>query len=87
LPAIIERVAALERICAQFTVPLPAAALQFPLGHPAVASVLPGARSVAEFDENLRLARHPIPVEFWRALREQRLIEPHAPLPGETETG
>jgi len=86
-PAIIERVAALERICAQFTVPLPAAALQFPLGHPAVTCVLPGARSVAEFDENLRLARHPIPVEFWRALREQRLIEPHAPLPGETETG
>lgn len=85
-PAIIERVAALERICAQFAVPLPAAALQFPLGHPAVTCVLPGARSVAEFDENLRLARLSIPAEFWRALREQRLIEAHAPLPGETAT-
>ena len=81
--AIVERVAALERVCARFGVPLLAAALQFPLGHPAVACVLPGARSVAEFDQNLAYARQPIPAEFWRALREQRLIHPNAPLPGE----
>ena len=81
--AIIERVAAIERICAQFAVPLPGAALQFPLGHPAVTSVLPGARSTAEFDENLRFARHPIPAELWRALREQNLIDAQAPPPGE----
>ena len=81
--AIVERVAALERVCAQFSVPLAAAALQFPLAHPAVACVLPGARSIAEFEENSRLAREPVPPEFWRALREQRLIDPNAPLPGE----
>ena len=83
LPAVVERVAALERVCAQFAVPLPAAALQFPLGHAAVACVLPGARSVTEFDQNLRLARLPIPPEFWEKLRDQRMIDPTAPLPGE----
>jgi D-threo-aldose 1-dehydrogenase len=82
-PAMIERVAAIGRVCQKFAVPLPAAALQFPLGHPAITCVLPGARSAAEFDENLRLARHPIPPAFWHALRDQALIDPQAPLPKE----
>jgi D-threo-aldose 1-dehydrogenase len=81
--AIVERVARIERVCGEFAVPLPAAALQFPLGHPAVTCVLPGARSAAEFDENLRHARYPIPAKFWRALRDQHLIDARAPLPGE----
>ena len=81
--AIVERVAAIERVCKEFAVPLPAAALQFPLGHPAVTCVLPGARSAAEFDENLRRARYPIPARFWRALRDRHLIDARAPLPGE----
>ena len=80
--AVVERVAAIESVCAQLGVPLPAAALQFPLGHPAVTCVLAGARSVAEFDQNLRLARHPIAPAFWHALRDERLIDERAPLPG-----
>jgi D-threo-aldose 1-dehydrogenase len=81
-PKIVERVAAIERACAEFGVPLQAAALQFPAAHPAVATVVPGARSVAEFDANLRLARAPIPREFWSALRERALVDPRSPLPG-----
>jgi D-threo-aldose 1-dehydrogenase len=81
--AIIERVAAIEQVCAEFAVSLPAAALQFPLAHPAVLSVLPGARSVQEFDQNRRFAGTAIPSAFWSALRERRLIDPRAPLPGE----
>jgi D-threo-aldose 1-dehydrogenase len=77
----IERVAAIERVCAEFDVPLQAAALQFPRTHPTVASVLAGARSIAELDENLRMAATPIPAEFWRALGESGLIAPEAPLP------
>jgi hypothetical protein len=46
--------------------------------------VIPGVRSVAEFDANVRLARHRIPREFWTALRERELIDPRAPIPGET---
>lgn len=83
-PEIIARVAAIERACAEFAVPLQAAALQFPVAHPAVASVIPGTRSVAEFDANLRMLRHPIPREFWSALRERALVDPRAPLPGDS---
>ena len=40
-------------------------ALQFPFGHPAVVSIIPGARSEAEVEENFRFVGHPIPAEFW----------------------
>jgi len=83
-PAVVARVAAIEVACAEFAVPLQAAALQFPAAHPAVICVLPGARSIAEFDQNQAWARHPIPATFWRALRERGLVDPAAPLPGET---
>jgi len=76
------RVAAIERVCAAFGVPLQAAALQFPRGHPAVACVLAGARSAKEATTNATLARWPIPAAFWRALVDERLIPADAPLPG-----
>jgi len=81
--SIIERVAAIERVCAEFSVPLQAAALQFPRGHPAVTCVLPGVRSKEEFDANLRWASQRLPQQFWSALRERQLIDPRSPLPGE----
>ena len=79
--AMLRRVEALAAICADFNVPLQAAALQFPLGHPAVVTVLPGARSPEEVAANHGFARHPIPAAFWHALREQGLIAPAAPVP------
>jgi D-threo-aldose 1-dehydrogenase len=81
--SVVDRVIAIERVCAAFAMPLAAAALQFPLGHPAVTCVLPGARSSAEVDENLRLARFPIPRAFWQTLRDEGLIDERAPLPSE----
>jgi D-threo-aldose 1-dehydrogenase len=80
---VVEHVAAIERVCARFEVPLAAAALQFPLAHPAVACVIPGARSRAEFDQNLRFACHRIPTAFWEALRAHDLVARDAPLPGQ----
>ena len=80
-PAILERVRALTEICAAFNVPLQAAALQFPLSHPAIPTVLPGARNAAEVVANLRFATHPIPTDFWQALRDARLLAPEVPLP------
>ena len=77
----LERVRALSDICAAFDVPLPAAALQFPLGHPAVTTVLPGARSPAEVEANLRFAAYPIPGRFWAALQDAKLLAPELPLP------
>jgi len=82
---VVARVAAIEGVCAEYAVPLKAAALQFPTGHPAVACVLPGARSRAEFDDNAAMARHVIPPDFWHALRDRSLVDPLAPLPGTRE--
>ena len=80
-PERIARVAAIEAVCAEFDLPLRAAALQFPRGHPAVVNVIPGARTIAEFDQNLALATHAVPPAFWQALADRGLIAPGAPLP------
>jgi D-threo-aldose 1-dehydrogenase len=82
-PAIIERVAAIEAVCARHGVPLKAAALQFPLAHSAVACVVPGVRTIDEFDENVALASRAIPADLWRELKTLQLIAPDAPLPGQ----
>jgi D-threo-aldose 1-dehydrogenase len=58
----------LERICAAHGVPLKAAAIQFPFTHPAVSAVLTGARSEAEFNENLAMFEAPLPPALWTAL-------------------
>ena len=73
--------AAIERVCIEFDVPLRAAALQFPRAHPAVATVIPGARTIAEFDQNLALAARAVPPAFWQALSDRGLVAPDAPLP------
>ena len=73
-PAILERTRAIERICEQHGVPLRAAALQFPLRHPTVATVIPGARDVAEVEQNLRFMAHAIPDAFWQELHQAGLI-------------
>jgi D-threo-aldose 1-dehydrogenase len=56
---------ALDAICESYGVPLAAAALQFPLRHPAVSTILVGARSAAEITEDLDLLALPVPDEFW----------------------
>ena len=58
-----------------------AAALQFPLAHPAVASVVCGLRSIAEVDQAAARIRAPIPADAWRALREAGLLLDGVPTP------
>ena len=81
-PAMIERAQRLAVVCAAHGVPLKAAAMQFPAGHPVVASVLTGARSVAELDENVAMTKVPVPAALWDDLRHQGLIAADAPTPG-----
>jgi D-threo-aldose 1-dehydrogenase len=80
-PEVVARVKAIAAICASHNVPLPAAALQFPLAHPAVAAVIPGPRNAPEFNENLALLRRPIPPSLWSDLRQAGLLHPAAPVP------
>ena len=67
-PDVVARAQELAAVCERHGVELKAAALQFPLRHPAVPAVLTGCRSVAEVQENVRLFETPIPEELWREL-------------------
>jgi D-threo-aldose 1-dehydrogenase len=78
---VLNRVRRIESLCARSGISLRAAALQFPLGHPAVVSVIPGARSTTEFDENIAALGETIPQEFWASLKAERLIDESVPVP------
>ncbi len=64
----ISRAERIKATCERRGVDVKAAALQFPLRHPAVVSVLTGCRSVAEVEQNVRLFNAPIPDELWGEL-------------------
>lgn len=78
---IMERVARIETVCARYNVPLAAAALQFLLAHPAVASHVPGTRNLQQMNQNLDLVSRPIPGAFWSDLKTQGLLRQDAPTP------
>ena len=78
---ILARVDSINAVCARHRVPLAAAALQFPLAHPAVVSVIPGMSSAAEVADAVRWMSLPIPGECWHELQEQGLLRAEAPIP------
>jgi D-threo-aldose 1-dehydrogenase len=78
---LLDRALRLKTVCERFGVPLRAAALRFPLGHPAVAGVLVGVRSPAEARDAADMARLGIPVDLWSVLRGEGLLPPNAPSP------
>jgi D-threo-aldose 1-dehydrogenase len=80
-PEMMDKAQRINAVCARYEVPLKAAALQFILAHPAIASVIPGARSVEEVEDNIRMVEFPIPAELWAALKQERLIAEAAPTP------
>ncbi|MGQ3053686.1 MAG: aldo/keto reductase [Roseateles sp.] len=77
----LQRARALAETCAEFRVPLEAAALRFPLAHPAVVSVLAGMRSPQQVIANVSWMRRPLPDDLWPALRHRGLLHAEAPLP------
>lgn len=79
--AIMTKVAAMEAICKAHGVSLPAAALQFVLAHPAVPTIVPGTRTVAQLEQNLALINEPIPADFWAELKHEALLREDAPVP------
>jgi D-threo-aldose 1-dehydrogenase len=82
-PHILERVSRIEAACNAHGVPLAAAALQFPLAHQAVVSVIPGGQSSYELHRNLEALRHPIPGALWDDLRRSGLLREDAPVPAD----
>lgn len=75
------KVRAIEVVCKAYDVALPTAALQFPLAHPAVVSIIPGAARKSEVNQNIASLAVSIPAAFWADLKDRNLIDKDAPVP------
>ncbi|WP_299967672.1 aldo/keto reductase [uncultured Roseobacter sp.] len=80
-PEIMEKVTRIEEVCADHHVPLPAAALQFVVAHPAIPSFIAGTRNVDQLRQNLKWFSHEIPADFWGELKHKGLLRDDAPVP------
>jgi D-threo-aldose 1-dehydrogenase len=80
-PDVLDRVRRMEAVCARHGVPLPAVALQFPLGHSSVAAVIPGAFHPDQVRRNVASFGHPIPADLWAELKHEGLLREDAPVP------
>lgn len=78
---VVVKVKGMERICEAHGVSLQAAALQFPLAHPAVVSIIPGVANADEMNANIASLDSPIPEQFWSDLVSESLLDPEAPVP------
>ena len=79
--AVVKRAERLAAICARLGVSLRAAAVQFPLAHPAVVSVVAGVRRIDHLEEYPALFREPISADLWAELRNEGLLAADAPVP------
>lgn len=80
-PDVMTRVGRIEAVCNRHGVPIAAAALQFPLGHPQVSSIIPGAAKPEEVDRNLTLMNVALPSDLWAELKHEGLMPHGAPVP------
>ncbi|MFG2640747.1 aldo/keto reductase [Streptomyces sp. NPDC048370] len=78
---VLDRALRLQAVAGRHQVPLRALALHFPYGHPAVASVLVGARSGNEVRDAAELLARPIPADLWAELRAEGLLPDDVPVP------
>jgi D-threo-aldose 1-dehydrogenase len=79
---VLDRALRVKDVAARHGVPLRAAAIRFPFGHPAVAGVLVGARSVEEVRDAAEMFRHPVPAALWEELIAEKLLPAGVPVPG-----
>ena len=78
---LVQRAARIKAVCERHGVSQKAVAIQFPLGHPAVQTVLTGCRTVDEINENVGAFQSPIPPAVWEDLKAEGLLAAEAPVP------
>ena len=76
---VVAKVTAIEQVCRAYAVPLATAALRFPLGHPQVATVLPGLGKIGQVQAALDAMSTPIPSALWDELKLKGLLHPNTP--------
>jgi D-threo-aldose 1-dehydrogenase len=78
---ILEKTRRIEEVCKRHNTPLGAAAMQFPLAHPLVASIIPGALEPGHVEKNFELFQHDIPAALYAELKEEGLMRDDVPAP------
>ncbi len=78
---LVDQARKLTDICVAHGVDLKAAALQFVLAHPAIATAVPGAQSIDELEQNIAMVQQEIPAGLWSDMRSAGLIPDNAPTP------
>ncbi len=78
---ILQRVGAIQAVCQRHDTPLAAASMQFPLGHPNISSIVPGAVTPYEVTRNIEAMERPIPADLWAELKHEGLLREDAPVP------
>ncbi|MFE0526273.1 aldo/keto reductase [Micromonospora parva] len=79
--ALLDRATAIRSVCERHGVPLRAAAIQFPFGHPAVASVVVGARTPEQVADNVAMVEWEVPEALWTDLKAEGLLPREVPTP------
>ena len=85
-PEIQAKVQGIEAVCKAHGVAMSAAALQFPLAHPAVVSIIPGASRASEVIQNIAAVESSIPAAFWSDLKSDKLIDADSPVPSDMKS-
>ena len=80
-PEILEKTRLIQAVCEQHDTPLAAAAMHFPLAHPSVAAIIPGALKPEQVSANVETYRRTIPADLWAELKREGLIREDAPTP------
>jgi len=78
---LVQRAAQIKKVCERHGISQKAVAIQFPLGHPAVQTVLTGCRSVDEVNKNVEAFKAPIPPAVWEDLKAEGLLAAVTPVP------
>ncbi|EJJ31524.1 aldo/keto reductase [Rhizobium sp. CF142] len=82
-PEILARTRRIQAVCEEFAVPLAAAALQFPLLHRAISSVVVGSVTPPQVDQNVEFMKVEIPIDLWRQLQAEKLLAESVPIAGD----
>jgi aryl-alcohol dehydrogenase-like predicted oxidoreductase len=79
--SVVDKAAAIKAVCDRHGIPLAAAAMQFPLHHPAVPALVVGPRAPGHTAVNAGSMRLPIPSDLWAELKHEGLLAEEAPTP------